>query len=68
MSLRENVLTLVDELWMEAEAAASRRSRVEARVRRDDANRILAMLGKPARAWSPPPEEPTSWQLAAAKE
>lgn len=65
MSLRENVLTLVDELWTEAEEAAVRRSRVEARVTRDVANRILVTLGKPARKWVPPPEEPTSWQLAA---
>lgn len=65
MSLRENVLTLVDELWTEAEAAAARRSRVEARVTRDVANRILVTLGKPTREWVPPVEEPTSWQLAA---
>jgi len=61
MALRDKMLDLVDELWAEAEQATIHRSRVESRILREAANRVLAVMDLPERAWSPPPEEPPSY-------
>jgi hypothetical protein len=66
-TLRERLLALVEELWVEAEVAAAKRSRVESRVLRSTANRMLAVLGQPERSWSPPPEEPPAYLAHLAK-
>lgn len=44
MALRDKLIVLADDLWVEACDATARRSRIEAFAKRDAANRIRAAM------------------------